>query len=136
MSFEKLGFFPSKKQESLPVPTPEELAFMEKPWYHGSPKQNLETLLPNGGKLFGYDDGVHISLDKELPRSYGNYISEWKLKGPLKIISLNEIGSVNKKLLKEAGYIGFYWIDIDGTGSGVVWNGNDLEKVDETSIKN
>ncbi len=133
MTLEKSPFFPGPKIESATVPeaTEEEKSFMNDVWYHGSPKEGLKELKPNGGFL-GHDDGIHVALGKGLPRLYGKNISQWRLKGPLKIIELEEIGNIDKNLLRKAGYVGFYWRDEHGVGSGVVWSGKDLEKLDET----
>lgn len=137
MPFEKFGILHAKAdgRKELPEPTAEERAFAEQIWYHGSPKAGLERLRPGGRRFFTTSPGIDISLTKTLPHLYGKNISEWKLKGPLKIVKFEELGTKfnrQKKALRNAGYVGYYWTDEKGIGSGVVWDGGDLEKLTET----
>ncbi|MBI5470431.1 hypothetical protein HY968_03920 [Candidatus Kaiserbacteria bacterium] len=136
MPFDRMRIFRARaeKKEELPRPSAEERALTEHSWYHGSPKIGLQRLRPGGRRFFTLEDGVHISLTKTMPRLYGKNVSEWKLKGPLKIVALEELGpefSRQKKALRKVGYVGYYWTDKEGVGSGVVWDGRDLEKVGE-----
>ena len=131
MKFGTPRFLNERKGEEKKEIPPAELAFMGRRWYHGSPKVGIKKLRP-GAWLPVDGDGVHISLNRNFSEGYGENISEWKLKGPLKIVSFPELADVNKKALRRDGYVGIYMIDEDGVGSGVVWNGRDLEKVTET----
>mgnify|MGYP001599376356 CR=1 FL=1 len=122
----------TEKKEVVQEPTAEERAFTERRWYHGSPKAGVKQLR-SGGRMwgmFGSGDGIHIALTKELSGLYGENIGEWKLRGPLKIVQLEDF-PIDESALRKVGYVGYYWTDL-GIGSGVVWNGRDLEKIDET----